>query len=85
MSGAPGAGGSDDEIAGLEARCGQLEEAIDQLEHEARRCRDKLERAGGQSRALSAEIDRLERSSARNRRELQAARRRINALKLGSA
>lgn len=72
------------EIARLEAYCEQLEDAIDELEHEARRCRDKLERAGGHTHAISRELERLKRNSAHNRKELAAARRRVDALKSSS-
>lgn len=72
--------GAGAEIARLEKYCEQLEDAIDELEHDARRCRDKLERAGGDSHGLSRELDRLKRNSAYNRKELEAARRRIHEL-----
>lgn len=69
------------EVESLEAYCEELVEAIDDFEHQARRCRDRLERAGGLSRGAEAELKRLKQNRELNREELEKSRRRIKALK----
>lgn len=71
----------EDEIAELEEYCEELAEAIDEFEHEARRCRDRLERVGGQSHELTRELARLTDNRNLNRRELEQARRRLQELR----
>jgi chromosome segregation ATPase len=71
----------DIEIAALEEYCEELSDAIDDFEHEARRCRDKLERVGGLSHDLARELKRLEENRNLNRREMEKARHRIAELK----
>lgn len=71
----------DAEISSLEEYCEELSDAIDDFEHEARRCRDKLERVGGLSHDLARELKRLEENRNLNRRELEKANRRIAELK----
>lgn len=70
-----------DEIEALEAYCAELIGAIDEFEHDARRCRDRLERVGGQSHRLSRDLKRLEQNRDFNRRELADSRRRMEALR----
>lgn len=69
------------EIETLEAYCEELVEAIDDFEHQARRCRDRLEREGGLSHGAEAELKRLKRNRELNREELEKSRRRIETLK----
>jgi predicted RNase H-like nuclease (RuvC/YqgF family) len=69
------------EITDLETYCEELAEAIDDFDHEARRCRDRLERAGGGTHEINRELRRLSENRRLNRRELDKARRRIDALK----
>ena len=69
------------EIATLEEYCEELAEAIDEFEHEARRCRDRLERAGGESHQLARELGRLTRNRDFNREELEKSRRRLDRLR----
>ena len=71
----------DAEIAALQEYCEELSDAIDDFKHEARRCRDKLERVGGRSHDLAQELKRLEENRNLNRRELDKANRRIAELK----
>lgn len=69
------------EIERLEAYCEELVESIDDFEHQARRCRDRLEREGGLSHGAEAELKRLKQNRELNREELEKSRRRIEALK----
>lgn len=69
------------EIARLEEYCEELANAIDDFEHEARRCRDKLERAGGDSHQIARALKILADNRDFNRQELQESRRRIEALR----
>lgn len=73
------------EIAALEAYCEELVEAIDEFEHETRRCRDRLERAGGDTHQLSRALKQLADNRNLNRMELEKSRRRIDELKAGLA
>lgn len=70
-----------EEIVRLEEYCEELADAIDEFEHEARRCRDRLERVGGQSHRLTRDLKALEDNRAYNRRELERARVRISELR----
>lgn len=81
VNGESGTDGPDDEIRSLETFCEQLEEAIDEFEHEARRCRDRLER-GGESHRITRELKRLRDNRDLNRAELDRARRRLETLKV---
>lgn len=69
------------EIAALEAYADELADAIDDFEHESRRCRDRLERAGGDPYRLARELERLAGNRDFNRRELEDCGRRLNRLK----
>lgn len=69
------------EVETLEAYCEELVEAIDDFEHQARRCRDRLEREGGLSHGAEAELKRLKQNRELNREELEKSRRRIEKLK----
>lgn len=69
------------EIETLQAYCEELVEAIDEFEHQARRCRDRLERAGGLSHGAEAELKRLKQNRELNREELEKSRYRIEQLK----
>ncbi|MDZ7841620.1 MAG: hypothetical protein U5R46_12530 [Gammaproteobacteria bacterium] len=69
------------ELETLEAYCEELVEAIDDFEHQARRCRDRLEREGGLSHGAEAELKRLKQNRELNREELKRSRRRIEELK----
>lgn len=69
------------EVQTLEAYCEELVEAIDDFEHQARRCRDRLEREGGLSHGAEAELKRLKQNRELNREELEKSRRRIKKLK----
>lgn len=69
------------EIEKLEAYCDELVEAIDDFEHQSRRCRDRLEREGGLSLGAEAELKRLKQNRELNREELAKSRRRIEKLK----
>jgi chromosome segregation ATPase len=64
----------------LEKYCEGLAEAIDEFEHEARRCRDKIQRQGGESHRLARELRSLKRNCDFNRDELERARRRLTEL-----
>lgn len=68
------------EIARLEAYCEELADAIDEFEHDARRCRERLERAGGAPHRMARELERLNANRDFNRRELLSSRRRIEQL-----
>lgn len=81
VNGEPGSQDVEDEIRSLEEYCDQLAEAIDEFEHEARRCRDRLERAGGASHDLARELKRLEDNRRFSRRELERARQRLDELR----
>lgn len=69
------------EIAALETYCEELAEAIDELEHNTRRCRDRLERAGGDPHQIARALKQLTGNRDLNRRELEKSRRRIDELK----
>lgn len=69
------------EIATLELYCEELMNAIDDFEHEARRCRDKLERAGGDSHQIARALKALADNRDLNSKELEESRRRIEALR----
>lgn len=71
------------EIATLEEYCEELVNAIDDFDHEARRCRDKLERAGGDSHQVARSLKRLADNRDFNKKELEKSRRRIAALRAG--
>lgn len=73
------------EIAALEAYCEELAEAIDELEHDTRRCRDRLERAGGDLHQIARALKQLAENRDLNRRELERSRRRIDDLKAALA
>lgn len=77
----PETGQVDDEIRALETYCDQLGDAIDEFNHEARRCRDRLERAGGESHDVARELKRLNDNLRLNRSELDRARRRLDTLR----
>lgn len=74
-----------DEIAALEEYCNELVDAIDEFEHQARRCRDRLERAGGESHDAARDLKRLIENRDYNRSELDKSRRRIERLRAGLA
>jgi len=74
---------AEDEVAALEEYCEELEDAIDEFEHEVRRCRDRLERVGGQSHQLTRELKRLTNNRDLNFRELERARSRLAELGTG--
>lgn len=69
------------EARSLQEYCEGLREAIDEFEHEARRCRERLERVGGDSHQLARELARLERNRKDNRKALEQARRRLDELR----
>jgi chromosome segregation ATPase len=73
------------EIERLEIFCKQLLEAIDDFEHNIRRCADALERAGGTSPQVERRIGELRHNRDLNVRELHHARREIERLKSSSA
>ncbi|MFZ0486489.1 MAG: hypothetical protein WAL83_05785 [Arenicellales bacterium] len=73
----------EDEVAALEKYCEELEDAIDEFEHEERRCRDRLERGGGQSHQLTLELKRLTDNRDFNCRELERARAQLAELGSG--
>ncbi|HSH41292.1 MAG TPA: hypothetical protein VK973_04120 [Arenicellales bacterium] len=73
------------EIARLEAYCNELADAIDDFEHNARRCRERLERSGGAPRQIERELERLSANRELNRRELMRTRQRIEQLQAGLA
>jgi chromosome segregation ATPase len=70
-----------EEIRALEVYCEELAEAIGEFEHEARRCRDRQERAGGESRQAAKQLKRVEDNRKLNRKELERARRRLDELR----
>lgn len=70
----------EDEIRRLEKYCEGLVEAIDEFEHEARRCRDRIERQSGEPHKLARELQTLTRNCDLNRDELEKARRRLAEL-----
>lgn len=69
------------EIRSLQEYCEGLLEAIDEFEHQTRRCRDRLERAGGESHQVARELTRLNHNRRLNRKELDKARRRLDELR----
>ncbi|MGA8259707.1 MAG: hypothetical protein WB783_05780 [Arenicellales bacterium] len=70
----------EEEIRRLEKYCEGLVDAIDEFEHEARRCRDKIERQSGEPHNLARELQTLTRNCDLNRGELEKARRRLAEL-----
>ena len=64
----------------LEAFCKQLVEAIDEFEHELRRCKDAMERAGGRSAEHERRMRKLLENRDMNIKELEKARQRIREL-----
>lgn len=85
MSDGEGTGQIEREIAALEAYCEELAEAIDELEHDTRRCRDRLERAGGDLHQIARALKQLTENRDLNRRELEKSRRRIDELRAALA
>ena len=69
------------EIQRLKAFCKQLTEAIDEFEHELRRCTDALERSGGRSSVFEKRIRKLRENRDLNIKELQQAQEKIQQLK----
>ena len=69
------------EIQRLKAFCKQLTEAIDEFEHELRRCADALERSGGKSSLYEKRIRELRENRDLNIKELQQAQKKIQKLK----
>lgn len=69
------------EIASLQEYCDELADAIDDFEHQARRCRDRLERSGGESHDAARDLKRFTDNRDFNRSELEKSRRRIEQLK----
>ena len=68
------------ELARLEKRDAELGAALDDLEHDARRCADALERAGwrsGKTEARSAMLAEAVRSIKRDREENRRLRRQL--------
>lgn len=70
-----------DKIRSLEEYCEELLEAMGEFEHEARRCRDRLERAGEEPQRLERELKRLNDNRRLNGKELVKARRRLDGLR----
>ena len=68
------------EIKRLEGYCRQLIDAIDEFEHELRRCKDAAERAGGASASVAKRMRELRDNIDLNTRELDQARRSIERL-----
>jgi len=68
------------EIAGLRAKRRQLDLALGEFLHEARRARDALERAGGRSHALHAKARGLKDNIRLTRRDLADSERQIEEL-----
>jgi chromosome segregation ATPase len=82
----------DREIAGLRAKRCQLDLALGEFLHEARRTRDALERVGGRSHALHAKARALKDNIRLTRRDLadcegqiEKLQRRLAALDPGGA
>lgn len=60
-----------DEIRRLEVVAEQLEDAIDDLEHECRRAQDALIRAGGRSPSVESRLQTLQESCDKTRRDMK--------------
>ena len=69
------------QIERLEVFCKQLREAIDDFEHELRRCSDALERAGGRSSRYERRMLELRQNRDLNIKELQRAQQKIVELR----
>lgn len=69
------------EIRRLELFSEKLLEAIDDFEHELRRCSDAAERAGRGSSQNERRVQQLLRNRELNRQDLERTRRRIEELK----
>ena len=75
-------GERDERLARLEREDAALEEALSQVSHDMRRCRDGLERAGWRSAALERRLRALEDERARllaDRERNRAQRRALAA------
>ena len=68
------------EIKRLETYARQLSDAINEFEHELRRCADVAERAGGASGRLEKRIRELKQNISLNRQELRQVQDRIKQL-----
>ena len=68
----------------MEAYCKQLIEAIDEFEHELRRCADALERAGGRSTRHESRMHELRKNRDMNIKEVEKLRQQIQKLDKGS-
>ena len=68
------------EMQQLKAFCKQLIEAIDEFEHELRRCADALERAGGISAQHESRMRELRKNRDMNVEELEKTRKKIHEL-----
>lgn len=69
------------EIRRLELFSEKLIEAIDDFEHELRRCSDAAERAGGSSSQNERRAQQLRRNRELNLQDLERTRRQIKELK----
>lgn len=74
-----------DELGRLQRFCVRLLEAIDEFDHEIRRCSDALERAGGTSPEHEARLRVLRANKADCVVDLRKAREAIKALGAGAA
>lgn len=68
------------ELKRLETYRRQLTDAIDEFEHELRRCADAAERQGGASGRIESRMHELRQNIALNSRELEQVRSQIQQL-----